>query len=194
MGRHELTALFNFARHTGAGALIGLLLMTPEKTAANMSIAMHSITVEHIEIHSTRDFDSVAKNLESALPPLDPEILKALASGDLQTAEERIGDAALFIFLKRDHGALLRVAGQHRKAFQYEIGNPLTATKMTRHQLQAALYAPVRVTLLEDGAGGCIFAYDQPSSLFGQFGDDGVTKVALELDETLKTALLRSTQ
>ncbi len=186
--------LFNLARLTGAGALIGLSLMTPEKAAADMSIATLSVTVEHIEIHSIRDFNSVAKSLESELPLLDPAILNALASGDLQAAEERIGKASLFIFLKRDHGALLRVAGQPRKAFQYEIGNPLTATKMTRHQLQAALYAPVRVTLVEDGAGGCIFAYDQPSSLFGQFGDDRVTEVARGLDEALKTALLQSIQ
>jgi hypothetical protein len=32
-----------------------------------------------------------------------------------------------------------------RKAVQYEIGNPLTATRMTRHRMAAALYAPLRV-------------------------------------------------
>src|ERR1700733_14300966 len=30
----------------------------------------------------------------------------------------------LFIFLKRDHGALLQVSGRPGKATQYEIGNP----------------------------------------------------------------------
>jgi len=31
------------------------------------------------------------------------------------------------------------------KAIQYEIGNPLTAERMTRHVLAAGLYAPLRV-------------------------------------------------
>jgi uncharacterized protein (DUF302 family) len=47
---------------------------------------------------------------------------------------------------------------------QYEIGNPLTASKMTRHQLPAALYAPLRVVLFEDEHGRGIFEYDRPSS------------------------------
>jgi uncharacterized protein (DUF302 family) len=166
--------------------------MTPEGAAAAMSIETHPITVDHIEIHSDRDFDLVAKSLESALPALDHAVLDALVSGDLPAAEKRVGKTSLFIFLKRDHGALLRAAGPHKKVFQYEIGNPLTAMKMTRHQRRAALYAPLRVTLVEDDSGGCTFEYDRPSSLFGQFGDDGVTDVARGLDEDLKSALTRS--
>jgi Domain of unknown function DUF302 len=42
---------------------------------------------------------------------------------------------------------LLRIASLARKAVQYEIGNPLTATRMTQHQLPAALYAPLRILL-----------------------------------------------
>ena len=37
--------LFNLARLTGAGALIGFSLITPEKAAADMSIATLSVTV-----------------------------------------------------------------------------------------------------------------------------------------------------
>ncbi|MDR3461760.1 MAG: DUF302 domain-containing protein [Beijerinckiaceae bacterium] len=100
----------------------------------------------------------------------------------------------MLIFLKRDHGAILRAAGKRRKMSQYEIGNPLTATKMTQHWPRAALYAPLRVTLFENESGGCTFAYDQPSSPFGQFGDDRVTEEARALDEELKSALQRSAQ
>ncbi len=174
--------------------LIGLLAVTPAKAAATTSIAYQAVTMEHVEIHSSRDFDSVADSLESALPALDPAIIAALASGDLNAAEQHVGKTPLFLFLKRDHGALLLSAGQRRKVFQYEIGNPLTATKMTRHQLQAALYAPLRVTLFETESGGCAFAYDRPSSLLGQFGDERVTEVARQLDEKLQSVLLRSAQ
>jgi uncharacterized protein (DUF302 family) len=73
----------------------------------------------------------------------------------------------LSIFEKRDHGALLQIFAGRRSAHQYEIGNPLTASKMTRHELGAALYAPLRVVLFEDEQGKGVFEYDKPSSFFG---------------------------
>jgi uncharacterized protein (DUF302 family) len=76
---------------------------------------------------------------------------------------------------------------------QYEIGNPLTASKMTRHQLAAGLYAPLRVVLYEDQEGGSVFEYDRPSSLFGQFGDQQVNEVAHGLDVALERALSHAT-
>jgi uncharacterized protein (DUF302 family) len=95
----------------------------------------------------------------------------------------------LAIFLSRDHGSLLRITGHARKAVQFDIGNPLTASRMTRHQLAAGLYAPLRVLLYEDQEGGSVFEYDQPSSLFGQFGNQQATDVACGLDVALKRAL-----
>jgi uncharacterized protein (DUF302 family) len=59
----------------------------------------------------------------------------------------------LSIFSGRDHGALLKIAGKARNAIQYDIGNPVTASLMTRHRLPAALYAPIRVVLYENDAG-----------------------------------------
>jgi hypothetical protein len=51
--------------------------------------------------------------------------------------------AELVIFLKRDHGALLQITGRPRKALQYEIGNAITATRMTRHQIPATPLTPL---------------------------------------------------
>ena len=98
----------------------------------------------------------------------------------------------LSIFGSRDHGGLLQITGQPRKAAQYDIGNPLTATRMTQHQLPASLYAPLRVVLYESDAGRATFEYDRPSSLFGQFGDERVTAVARELDASLERVLVKA--
>jgi hypothetical protein len=62
---------------------------------------------------------------------------------------------------------------------------------MTRHQLPAALYAPLRVVLFEDEQGRGIFEYDKPSSFFGQYADERVTQVGHYLDAALE-AVLRS--
>jgi hypothetical protein len=52
------------------------------------------------------------------------------------------------------------------------------------------LYAPLRVVIYEDTAGGVHFSIDQPSSRFAGFGDPRITEVGLQLDVKL-AALLR---
>ena len=153
-------------------------------------ITRHSIEVEHIRIESPKSFAEVRAALERNVPQLDPTLVKALTDGDVEQANrEKDQGPELFIFQVRDHGALLAIAGKARNALQYEIGNPLTATLMTRHRLLAALYAPIRVVLYENDAGHGVFEYDQPSTTFGQVGDEQVTAVARGLDAALERVL-----
>jgi uncharacterized protein (DUF302 family) len=116
------------------------------------------------------------------------------AAGDCYGEVCKNRGSELFIFLKRDHGALLQVSGRPGKATQYEIGNPLTATRMTRRETPAALYAPLRVVLYENAAGRATYEYDRPSTLFGQFGDRQVTAVGRELDAEAERALRRAAE
>ena len=155
------------------------------------AVSSHSISVEHVRIISGRSFAEVRAAIESNLPPLDGNIMLELSSGDLEAIRRREEHAPkLFLFLLRDHGALLAIAGRQRKAIQYEIGNPIIASKMTHHNLAAALYAPLRIALFETADGKVVFEYDKPSSLFGQLGDDQINEVALDLDRALEAALL----
>ena len=158
-------------------------------------ITRQAIEIEHVRIESAKSFADVRAALERIVPQLDPTRLKVLADGDVERANrEKEQGPELFIFQVRDHGALLAIAGKARNALQYEIGNPLTATLMTRHRLSAALYAPIRVVLYENDAGHGVFEYDQPSTTFGQFGDERVTAVARGLDAALERALLAAAE
>jgi hypothetical protein len=60
---------------------------------------------------------------------------------------------------------------------------------MTRHQLSAGLYAPVRVLPREDDHGEVAFEYDRPASVFEQFGSGNVDAVAQRLDCDLQSLL-----
>jgi uncharacterized protein (DUF302 family) len=154
------------------------------------SVTSRTIAVEHIRISSGRPFSEVRRKLERTVLMLDKGIAETLSSGDQKRAKDyEENGPKLSIFLVRDHGALLRIAGGKRNALQYEIGNPLTASKMTRHQLGAALYAPLRVVLFEDEQGRGVFEYDKPSSFFGQYGDKSVTEVGRYLDAALEAVL-----
>ena len=156
-------------------------------------ITSHQITVEHIRIMCRRSFDEVRAALAAELPKLDERIIPLLSSGDQAAiAEYEKSGPKLFMFFERDHGTLLKIAGGAKNAIQYEIGNPITASKMTRHYLGAALYAPLRVALFETESGVAIFEYDRPSSLFGQFGDVHVRDVGLYLDRELEAVLLKA--
>jgi uncharacterized protein (DUF302 family) len=161
---------------------------------ADSTVTRRVLPVEHMTMKTTRKFADVEAALERNVPQLDPAIAAALASGDEPRATELEGGAQLFIFLKRDHGALLQVTGRPRKAVQYEIGNPHTASKMTRHRLAAGLYAPLRVMLYEDETGGSIFEYDKPSSFFSQYGDERVTEMGRYLDGALEAVLRKAAE
>ncbi len=185
------------SRATRSIALASFFIMTLagiEVAMAGPVVTQQAIQVEHVKIDSTKTFEKVEAALESAVPQLDPAIAVALSNGEGERAKELERGSELFIFLKRDHGVLLRSAGQTRNALQYEIGNPVTASMMTRYQLPAALYAPLRVVLYENATGGATFEYDKPSTLFGQFGDEQVTAVARKLDVELEGALRRAAE
>ena len=167
--------------------------MTQATTPA--ALVSQTIAVEHITISSQRPFAEVQRRLEAALPKLDASIAAALRSGDQKRATEYDDSGPkLSIFEVRDHGDLLQIFGGRRQALQYEIGNPLTASKMTRYRLAAALYAPLRVVLFEDERGRGVFEYDKPSSFFGQYGDDRVTEVGRYLDVALEAALRKAAE
>ncbi|WP_020176087.1 DUF302 domain-containing protein [Methyloferula stellata] len=162
---------------------------------ADPVVTRHAIEVEHVRIESQKSFDEVKAALERMVPQLNTRTLELLGQGEAASALKLLeAGPDLSIFLARDHGATLQMAGQKKKALQYEIGNPLTASKMTRHKLPAALYAPLRVVLYENEAGHAVFEYDRPSSLFGQFGDEQVTAVGRELDGELERALLHAAE
>ena len=56
---------------------------------------------------------------------------------------------------------------------------------MTIHDIRASLYAPLRMIVYEVEDKKAFAEYDLPSSLFGQFGNDEILKVAMGLDAKL---------
>jgi hypothetical protein len=152
--------------------------------------SVRTVSVEHRSLQCARSFDEVHRAVIDSVPALKPEVSEILVRGEKdKVAIARREWPTLWLFLVRNHGGLLAADGRNAKAMQYEIGNPLTAERMTRHVLAAGLYAPLRVVLYEDESGKAIFEYDLPSSLFSQFGDEQVAQVGRELDAELEAAL-----
>jgi uncharacterized protein (DUF302 family) len=156
------------------------------------------IMVGHVRVKVAKPFDEVSAAFEARLGKFDPAVYEQLRKGDDPEAvrariESMAGPSGFMLFRTSDHGAILRLVGQRRKAVQYLVGNPLFAVEMTRHAIGAALYAPLRVLIYEDEPGTCI-EYDLPSSLFGQFKDERVDRVAVSLDGKLADLVAEATR
>src|ERR1700731_1939835 len=126
-------------------------------------------TVDHVRLATDKPFEEVARAFERQLGTFDSDVRKAATeSGDTEAAKAKIeamaGPSGFMLFGTNDHGALLRLAGQERKAIQYVVGNPLFALQMTQHDIRASLYAPLRVLLYQNEKGQTCLVYDRPSS------------------------------
>ena len=157
------------------------------------------ITVDHVRRTTDRPFEEVAQAFEWQLGRFEPDVYKALAaSGDAEGARAKIeamaGPSGFMLFGTQDHGALLCLAGQQRKAIQYVVGNPLFALQMTQHDIRASLHAPLRVLIYENEQGKTCVEYDKPSSLFGQFGNTEISAVAVMLDGKLEALVVAATE
>ena len=147
----------------------------------------NTINVSHQCIPLKSNYDVFTRNIETILKHLDPGYADRILD-DPESVRNHLndlaGDLGLMLFGVQHHGDLLSIYGKRAKAKQYVIGNPLVAIQMTQHDMRAALYAPLRVIVYE-AAGSSYVEYDLPSSLFGQFGNPEVLKVAKSLDAKL---------
>ena len=151
-----------------------------------------SFLVDHVRVVTDKPFEDVAKDFDRQLGHFDPEVYKSLTEGgDTEAIRAKLeampGSSGFVLFRTSDHGALLRLVGQKRKAIQYLVGNPLIAIQMTQHDIRAGLYAPLRVLIYEDEVGKTCMEYDKPSSLFGLFGNDHISPIATMLDKKLES-------
>src|SRR6516225_183109 len=157
------------------------------------------IAVDHVQVVADEPFDKVSKAFEQQLGQFNPEIYQSLTAGEdadkvRAKIEAMVGPSGFMLFRTSNHGALLRLAGQKKKAIQYLVGNPLFALQMTQHDIRAGLYAPLRVLIYENEQGKTCVEYDKPSSLFGQFGNAKVTEVAGMLDRKLEQLIAKAMQ
>lgn len=130
--------------------------VTTAGSGKSLAISTKTVRVLHRSVAIDAEFEPFANALEKILGHF-PEGVQQDIIQRPQVAEQRLkaaeGAQELMIFLVFDHGAALNMVGARRNAKQYLIGNPLTAIQMSRHDIRAALYAPLRVLVYEQKAG-----------------------------------------
>jgi uncharacterized protein (DUF302 family) len=184
MGNQHRRKMVIVAGALTAFAFGGILLLASQ---GGNPMNVSKITVDHIQVVTEKPFDKVTKAFEQQLGQFKPDVYK---ESDPEKAKAKLeamaGPSGFMLFSTSDHGAFLRLAGQKKNAIQYVVGNPLFAYQMTQHDIRASLYAPLRVLIYENEKGKTCVEYDQPSSLFGQFGNERITPTATMLDRKLE--------
>ena len=159
----------------------------------SIASAASEVKVQHRSLLIERGYEEFTERLEQILGRFVPSKLKGLTpEGAMEALKSMEGEQGFMIINIFDHGADLLMVGQPRKAKQYLIGNPLVAIQITRYDIRAALYAPLRVLVFESEPGCTVVEFDQPSTLFGQFGRNEVTAEAVESDGKLDRVIARA--
>src|SRR5215469_3523662 len=144
------------------------------------------VKVQHRSLLIERSYEEfTGRFVPSKLKGLTPE-------GAMEALKSMEGEQGFMIINIFDHGADLLMVGQPRKARQYLIGKPLVAIQITRYDIRAARYAPLRVLVFESEPGRTIVEFDQASTLFSQFGRNEVTAGAVESDGKLDRVIAKA--
>jgi uncharacterized protein (DUF302 family) len=163
--------------------------------APDITVTTSALPVDHVKITTPKPYAEVKSALESRLGRLDDTIRNLLKKNEMEAVRAALqraaGEDGLAIHYVGPHGDWLALEGERRNATAYLIGNVLYAVQMTRIDLAAGLYAPLRVVLYENPEGGSTFEYDKPSTQFGQFGQPEIDRVAAILDERLHSVLVK---
>jgi len=179
-------------------ASLALGLSTSSKAGAGEPAPTRVVTVTsttHINWKSSKPFDAVTAAIEKQLGKFDAEAFDAARKNVSNPAEVESkihameGSSSFMLFAMRDHGQLLSLKGKKAFARQYEIGNPLFALEMTKQDLRAGEYAPLRIYVYVGEDEMTHVDYDLPSTVFHRFQSAQVDKVAQGLDQKLEALI-----
>ena len=163
---------------------------------AESPFSIQSTQVRRVRFKSRRSFDEVLQRLHQLVPAaITPEQYPAAmvkAGGvSLESFEKVVRSqteqSGFMLFAEFDYHQWLWLYGIQRKLARWILGNPVIAITVIRHDLEAALFAPVELLLVEDeNREGVTVIYDLPSSLIVTRENPPLLEAAVALDAKLQ--------
>jgi Uncharacterized conserved protein len=117
---------------------------------------------DRVTMASEKSFDEVAKAVKSL-----------------------VAKNGMMVMAEVDQGKMLSMTGMSLKATLFVIGNPTVGKQLFEQDHAVGLYVPLRIFVYSDQSGKTRLAYDKPSSLLSQFGNEKITMAAQMLDQKL---------
>jgi uncharacterized protein (DUF302 family) len=144
-----------------------------QEIAMNEKTSTHrmetTFTGKRIRYNSMLSYDTVLDGLRASIGTMSLQELTD-TSGGRNAFETRInqavGSSGFVLVADLDHGAWIAEFGVQRRARRWIFGNPLVAITLIRHDIDAGLFVPPELLVVENADGqGCYVLYVQPSSL-----------------------------
>jgi uncharacterized protein (DUF302 family) len=183
-------------------AAIGILTLfscSPPFFTEEKKMQTRQIMMQRWSVTSQKPFDDVVAAVQEKIGR--PSMLEFVAKMTAATSydemqkvvHESVGEIGLMEFMRLDHGAVLRKAGDggNRKSVRLIMGNPLIMQSMTRLVPDAGSYAPVTV-LIDQRPDGVHLSYDEMASVLAPYGNAEALKIARDLDAKVKGLLERA--
>ena len=141
-------------------------------------------------IPAGNDFELFRKQYEAAVPAFEPDLIEGAADwSEVQTRTAARATHGFLLYGRVDVGPMMALAGHTAASTAYLMGNHTIAETMYGHNAGVMLYAPLRTVIYEDPSGATMFAIDQPSSRFDDFGDPDIAATGRLLDQKVATLL-----
>jgi hypothetical protein len=167
------------------------------------SFSVQEFQGKRARFKSRRTFEDVLATLRKLVPrsmPLPDYPAAMQKAGGLnreafeKVAISQVGESGFTLFQELDHGTWLPLFGIRRKAVRWILGNPLLALTMLRYDLEAGLFAPVELLLVDHQRGtGSTVIYDVPSSLMVVRENQPLLEAAMVLDGKLRDLVSHAT-
>ena len=159
-------------------------------------MTIRTVVVERVSVVSAKPIEAVVAVLEAAIGHPDmvefgKTIQTAKTFADFQSAVgSGLGKTGLMMFLKLDHGSVLRkqTGADKPKIVRFIVGNPLIMKDMVRHVPDAGSYAPVTI-LVDERSEGVSLTYDRMASLLSPYGNAEALAVARQLDQKIESLM-----
>jgi uncharacterized protein (DUF302 family) len=157
---------------------------------------IRKIEIERFCITSSKPFDKVVAAVDAAIGHPDMaefgrSTLEARSFAELQSVIEKgLSEAGLMLFMKLDHGAVLRkeTGRDTPRVIRFIMGNPLIMKEMAKHVPDAGSYAPVTV-LVDERGDGVHLSYDRMASFLAPYANMAALEVARDLDRKVEKIL-----
>lgn len=168
---------------------------------AQNAFSVQPFEVQRMQCTSIRSYDEILQHFQDVVGTTGGAAVLQGASERVRTREEfeqltqsHVGESGFMLFFQIDHGKWLPLFGVQRRAMRLIFGNPLVAITMMKYDVNAGLFAPVEMFVVEnESKDGTTVIYDLPSAQMKIENNPAMLAAAQELDRKVAALVSRVT-
>jgi uncharacterized protein (DUF302 family) len=165
------------------------------------AFSIQPFEAKRLQYRSVRSYEDILHRFQEVVGTTGGAAVLQGANERVRAREEyehliqyHLGESGFVLFFQIDHGSWLPLFGIQRRVIRLIFGNPLVAITMMQHDVNAGLFAPVEILVVEQESGdGATVLYDLPSAQMMIENNPAMLAAAQELDRKLQTLVSRVT-